>query len=152
MIDRQQQYDKLVNENCKHKQRMMSAIEGLRQVLPLDGERYQHLTEDEIALIDQYLFRFAKLQDATGQRLFREAMMVLDEDTEKMAFVDILNRLEKLGRLESADTWRRLRKIRDHVSHECGDNPEYIAAALNAVFDARKPLFELLQNVADSNG
>ena len=61
MIDRQQQYDKLVNECYKHKQRMLSAIEGLRQVLPLDGERYQHLTEDEIALIDQYLFRFAKL-------------------------------------------------------------------------------------------
>jgi uncharacterized protein with HEPN domain len=67
-----------------------------------------------------------------------------------MAFVDILNRLEKLGRLESADTWRQLRKIRNQVSHEYDDNPEYMATALNAVFDARTPLFGVLQKITES--
>jgi hypothetical protein len=152
MIDRQQQYDKLVNECYKHKQRMMSAIENLQQILPLNGERYQRLTEDEVTHIDQYLFRFAKLQDTMGQRLFRLIMSMLGEDVESMPFIDVLNRLEKMGRIPSVEEWRRLGEIRNQVSHEYDDRPEYMAAALNSVFDARESLFDVLRAVTEANG
>ncbi len=151
-MDARERFQRTLRECLKHKDRMLSAWAKIKHALPLDGVKYEGLAEDEIEHIDQYLFRFAKLQDAMGQRLFREVLMVLDEDTERMAFVDILNRLEKLGRLESADTWRQLRKIRNQVSHEYDDNPEYMATALNAVFDARTPLFGVLQKITESNG
>ena len=144
-------YEKTLKECIKHKDRMLSAFNKIERALPLDAGKYSGLTEDEIEHIDQYLFRFAKLQDAIGQRLFREILVMLDENTESMAFVDILNRLEKLGRIESAETWRRLRKIRNQVAHEYDDDPEYMAVALNSAFEARRILVEMLQSVSKAN-
>jgi hypothetical protein len=152
IMDVRDRFEKTLRECFKHKDRMQSAWAKIRHAFPLDGGKYNGLTEDEIGYVDQYLFRFAKLQDAMGQRLFRELLIVLEEDTESMAFVDMLNRLEKLGRLESADVWRQLRKIGNQVSHEYDDDPEYMATALNAVFEARTSLFEVLQKISESNG
>ncbi len=63
--------------------------------MPLDRQKYEQLTEDEIEHIDQFLFRFAKLQDAMGQKLFKNIMLFLDEEIENKPFIDILNRMEK---------------------------------------------------------
>ena len=87
-----------------------------------------------------------------GQRLFRLIMNMMGEDAESMPFIDVLNRLEKMGRIPSVEEWRRLREIRNQVSHEYDDDPEYMATALNAVFDARTPLFDVLQRITESNG
>ena len=69
-----------------------------------------------------------------------------------MAFIDVLNRLEKMGRISFAKEWLRLREIRNQVSHEYDDNPEYMEAALNAVFDARTPLVGVLQMITETDG
>ena len=87
-----------------------------------------------------------------GQRLFRLIMNMMGEDAESMPFIDMLNRLEKMGRIPSVEEWRRLREIRNQVSHEYDDRPDYMAAALNAVFDARASLFDVLRTVTEANG
>jgi hypothetical protein len=45
-------------------------------------------------------------------------MEVLAEPTNDKAFIDILNRLEKLGIIDSAFSWIQIRKIRDDIAHE----------------------------------
>jgi hypothetical protein len=61
--------------------------------MPLDAKRYQQLTDDEIEHIDQFLFRFAKLQDAMGEKLFLLILEFLkEENTRNKPFIDILNR------------------------------------------------------------
>ena len=49
--------------------------------MPLSVDKYINLTEDEIEHIDQYLYRFAKLQDAIGHRLLKIVLFVLGEET-----------------------------------------------------------------------
>ena len=47
--------------------------------MPLSADSFLQLNDDEIEHIDQYLFRFAKLQDAIGQRLFKSMLEYLGE-------------------------------------------------------------------------
>ena len=90
----------------------------MQSFIPLDTEKYQNLSENEITYIDQYLFRFSKLQDAIGNRLFKAVLNYLGEQTEGVAIIDLFNKLEKLGVVENYDNWMKLREVRNVVAHE----------------------------------
>ncbi len=109
--------------------------------MPLDAKRYQQLTDDEIEHIDQFLFRFAKLQDAMGEKLFMLLLEFLKEEhTRARPFIDILNRLEQLGLLEDKNVWLELRKVRNHIAHQYEDEPQQAAEALNAIYASKSIL------------
>ena len=71
MNSNQLKLQKIINECDKHILRMNSAYKKIVASLPLDAESYTKLNEDEVEHIDQYLFRFAQLQDAIGKRFFK---------------------------------------------------------------------------------
>lgn len=76
------------------------------------------LTDDEIEHIDQFLFRFAKLQDAMGEKLFMLILEFLKEEhTRAKPFIDILNRLEQLGLLDDKNVWLELRAC-EKIGHQ----------------------------------
>ncbi|WP_417529273.1 hypothetical protein [Marinomonas shanghaiensis] len=129
--------ERLFSECDKHVLRMNSAKAKLAAVLPLTSIGYSALTEDEIEHIDQFLFRFAKLQDAIGQRLFKSILLFLQEDVEGVPFVDILSKLEKLHLIESSTQWQMLREVRNEIAHQYDDAPELAAQALNTIFDSK---------------
>ena len=54
------------------------------------------LTESEVEHIDQFIFRFTKLQDAMRKRLIPITYQILEPEKEEASFIDILNKLEKL--------------------------------------------------------
>ncbi len=60
-----------------------------------------------------------------------------------MPFIDILHRLEKLGLIESADSWIEVREIRNEIAHQYDDVPDLAVASLNRIFEARLVLFEV---------
>ncbi len=135
--------DKLKNilDECdKHLLRMNGAHSRISAFLPLNTERYERLSDNEVTHIDQYLFRFSKLQDAMGEKLFKTLLIFLDEEVEGKAFMDLLNRLEKLSLLESAERWRELRNIRNSLSHQYDNDPAYMCIALNSVFEAKESI------------
>ena len=61
--------------------------------MPLDTTKYDDLTEEQVENIDQFIFRFSKLQDAMGERLFRGVLICLGEKVKNKQFLDLLNRL-----------------------------------------------------------
>ena len=134
---------RLIAECDKHQQRMNSAFHKIENKLPLTEQSYLLLDEEDISHIDQFLFRFAKLQDAIGQRFFKAILELLEEDVEGLPFIDLLNKLEKLNLIHSTAQWQSLREIRNAVSHEYDDSPELMAQVLNAVFMARIELFQI---------
>jgi hypothetical protein len=101
-----------------HHQRMMFALENVEKYFPLENHVLSQLNPFEMALFDQLIYRFSKLQDSMGNRLFRQILEILEEDITALSFIDILNRLEKIHLLESAKDWIRLRQMRNTVSHE----------------------------------
>lgn len=122
-------------EECGlHEHRLRRAIEKARHAFPLTPEAYKNLDEDFVQLIDHLLFRFLKLQDAAGDRVFRALLECLGEDTRAMAMTDRLNRLEQLGAIESADGWLYLRTLRNKATHEYVDDPVENTANLNEFY------------------
>ncbi len=144
---------KVINECDKHILRMNSAYKKSSAVLPLNANKYVALSEDEIAHIDQYLFRFAKLQDTIGKRLFQAIFLSLEEDVADVPFIDLLNRLEKLKVLDSKEQWLELRQIRNTLSHTYEDEPEEMSIAINAVFNKKQSIERIYKHlIAYSKG
>lgn len=131
---------KIFNECDKHLLRLNSAYSKIVVMLPFDANTYSNLNENEIEHIDQYLFRFAKLQDAMGEKLFRAILLFLDEEIEGKPFVDVLNTMEKLSILASAEAWRKLRDIRNELSHQYDDEPEEMSIVLNKILSEKNQI------------
>jgi hypothetical protein len=61
---------KYLNESEKHLKRLNRAHSKMKPFMPLNANNIQKLTEDEIEHIDQYLYRFAKLQGCNWRKAF----------------------------------------------------------------------------------
>ncbi|MBM2837827.1 MAG: hypothetical protein HW415_452 [Deltaproteobacteria bacterium] len=127
-------------ECARHSRRMLSAYNKVLVIFPMDVNKYRILTDDEIEHIDQMVYRFSKLQDSIGERLFKSVLIFLEEDIKNKPFLDVLNRLEQLAILPSKDEWLRLRKLRNELSHEYSNEDEENVAALNMLFDEIKTI------------
>ncbi|RZV40350.1 MAG: hypothetical protein EVJ48_00050 [Candidatus Acidulodesulfobacterium acidiphilum] len=77
-------------------------------------------------VIDSFIFRFIKIQDLMGEKLFKEVLASLGEYKRNMSFIDILDKMEKLEIIDSADKWNDYRELRNGLSHEYPLNEEEI--------------------------
>lgn len=106
-----------------HMSRLHYATSQVNRLFPLTSEIYDSFTEATIGNIDQLIFRFTKLQDELGNNTFRFLLEYLQEDIADKPFRDILNMLERLKIIESADIWLSLRELRNDLTQEY---PEWI--------------------------
>jgi hypothetical protein len=97
---------------------MSFAWEKLKMHFPLNMEKYNRLKPEELSFFDQLIFRFSKLQDSMGGRLFPAILENLGEEVKGQPFIDRLVKLEELKILPSADDWILLRETRNLVTHE----------------------------------
>ena len=139
---------KILNECDKHFLRLNSAYKKMSQFIPLDEKKYLNLSDDEIEHIDQYLFRFSKVQDTMGEKLFKVSLEALDENIENKPFIDILNRLEKLEILD-VEVWRRLRDIRNEISHNYDEDAEVMSIAINSIYNEKNNLENIYNQFCD---
>jgi len=143
--------DRIIYECDRHLLRIDEAIEDLVEFMPLDKRKYISLNRDEVQALDQFLIRFSKLQDAVGQKLFKQILILHEDDNllvENMPFLDILNRLEKVGVLE-VESWRRLRDSRNELAHNYDDEPNEMAEAINKVYREKDKLVEIYFRLKD---
>jgi len=138
-----QRLEKIFYECDKHIQRMNSASKKMAHIMPLDGQKYISLTEDEVEHIDQFLFRFAKLQDSMGQKLFKTMLIFLGEEIDGKPFIDILHQMEKIHLIECANDWKQLREDRNELSHNYENEPEQMSIVLNKLYEKKV----LLENI-----
>lgn len=115
----------------KHILRINEALEGLKVDFPISVEVYQNFDSEQIRCIDQYIFRFSKLQDAMGAKIFRCALELMDEDISSLPMRDILNRLERFNLIPSADEWIYIRELRNEIAHDYPLYENDVVAILN---------------------
>lgn len=126
-----------------HQKRMKFAIEQLRDIFPLDEKSYNELTEHDISIIDQMIYRFSKLQDTMGSRLFIQTLGILEEDYSDKPFIDILIRLEKLGLIQDYQEWIKMREIRNQLAHEYPSEVKEIIDSLNLLFSSTEKISKI---------
>ena len=55
-------------------------------LLPLTIDIYNNIQPENISYIDQYIFRFSKIQDLMAEKLFRLVLIAVEEDIESKSF------------------------------------------------------------------
>ena len=120
--------------------RLDYAFSRIEAILPLSTAEIQKLRDEQISFIDQFIFRFSKIQDIMGDKLFRMVLQAVEESTESLAFIDILNKLEQLEVIPDKTDWLYLRKLRNEVSHDYPLLDEEAIVALNSLFGSKEKL------------
>jgi len=128
---------KYFNECDKHLQRIEEAYADIENSIPLTVQKYKTLSKDEVQDIDQYLYRFSKLQDTLGDKIFRLVLNIYEPNNESIPFLDLLNKLEKLNFLENTKEWINLRDKRNKIAHQYDDEPFEMTQAINDILNQK---------------
>jgi len=128
----------------RHVYHLFHALSSIRTFWPLTGETYANLSDEQVQDVDQFILRFTKLQDTIGGRLFPAILHYLTEPFEDRPMIDKLNRLEKLGFIDSVERWQMVRNIRNQFAHDYPDDPDKNAAQLNLAFESARDLYAML--------
>jgi predicted nucleotidyltransferase len=131
---------KYFTECDKHLQRIEEAYSDIENILPLTVQKYKNLSKEEVRDIDQYLYRFSKLQDTLGQKIFKLIIEIYLPSEEAIPFLDTLNKLEKLEFLHSTKEWINLRNKRNKIAHQYDDEPEEMTQAINDILNQKNIL------------
>ncbi len=131
---------KIIFECNKHIEKLNTAHNKLHTSFPLTEMVYNAFDESQTSYLDQYLYRFSKLQDSIGQKLFKAVLDYKKEETSAKSFIDILNRLEQLQYLQDIDGWFELRTIRNQLAHDYEDDSEELVEILNKIFAKKTKL------------
>ncbi len=142
MKDMKQTFVEKLHECNQHKKRLLSAKRNLQSLIPLSVDSYNNLSEENISFIDQMLFRFSKLQDTMGEKVFPTILDLNAENVKKMTFIDRLNRLEELELLDKNE-WMQLRKERNEIAHEYSFNQEEVVGSINIIFSRIDNLIQI---------
>lgn len=133
----------------RHVHHLRYALESLKGKLPLTGQQLASLDDETVQDLDQLVLRFGKLQDAIGSRLLPAVLAALQEPFEDRPMIDKLNRLEKLGVLESSEKWQQLRAVRNRFSHDYPDDPDKNAALLNLAIHSVDDIMVFLRRIEE---
>ena len=132
----------LIHEKC-----LKEAREKLAPFFPLTPEIMDKFTLESIAYCDLYTTRFTKLHDILGAKIFRLIVGETGTPTEEMFLIDILNRMEKMNIISSAENWEDLREIRMKFALEYLHSDESQSENLNKLHEMAPELFQTLEKI-----
>ena len=130
----------------KHIEKILSAKKNINSLMPLTESYYIQLSEIETSFIDQLIFRFSKLQDTIGEKIFPSILKLSKEDIKRKTFIDILNRLEELE-IVNKNRWLKLREIRNEIAHEYSFNTNEIIDSINDIYIVSDELIQMYKNL-----
>lgn len=131
----------------RHILRIKEALQGLSAKQPLSLDAYSALTPEQVRCIDQFIFRFSKLQDAMGAKIFRNLLAYWDEDITNLPMRDVLDRLERYRIIPSANDWVYIRELRNELSHDYPLLEADVVTVLNELFQKVDVLLDIYDKI-----
>jgi len=141
--------DSSIKECNSHIEKLTRSKKLLSEFFPLDQNKFKSLNEEQIEHIDQFIYRFTRLQDSMGKRLLPSLISYIDNDFSPKAFLDILSRLEQLGIIENDIDWQFFRNLRNNLAHDYPDNIKIMIETLNLLFEELPRLEKMYSSVKD---
>ena len=136
-----------LEESYKHLQRLDEAFKQLSKKynFPISKKDYKTILNNanDVAFSDQIIYRFSKLQDCMGAKLFKSILLYQGENVYK-PFLDILNQLEKMG-IVAVDEWFELRDLRNEISYDYAENEQNGLNMLNTIYSLKPQLENIFQ-------
>ena len=132
-----------VNINIK---RARADFEEIRSWGNLTPEIFEN--NEKRRAVDSFIFRFTKIQDLIGEKLFKEILDKVGEFRRNMSFTDILDKAEKLEIIDSADKWSNFRELRNSLSHEYPSNEAEIIKDIKLSLDYFMDISRTYENIS----
>lgn len=127
-----------------HFNRANQAVQEIRQ-FRLDENIFNNF--ETIKTIDTFIYRFSKIQDYMGEKLFPSVLILLGEYKSFMAFRDTLNKLERLEIIPSVAKWMEFRESRNTLTHEYPDNEDEITEGIKLALIAYNEIKYIYDNI-----
>jgi uncharacterized protein with HEPN domain len=139
----------IIKENIQiaklHLNRLKKASQEIKEKKLL--ENFDMDDFETVKVIDTFIFRFIKLQDYLGQKLFRRFLEEIGELYENMSFIDILDKLERLEIISLSEEWIEIRKLRNKLTHEYPDEIEEMKKEIEIAINKIPVLEEAIENL-----
>jgi hypothetical protein len=148
MKDIKNTFTEKLHECNQHKTRLLRAKKYLEKYMPISKNAYVDFNDTDMGFIDQMIFRFSKLQDTMGEKLFPSLLELMGEEVKSKPFIDRLNRIEELGILYKND-WMDLRKDRNEIAHEYSFNQDEVIDGINVIYNSAGKLIDIYDTFYD---
>lgn len=119
------------------------------QLKQLNIDKNLFNNQEQIKTIDAFIFRFIKIQDFMGEKLFKSFLDSIGEYNDSMSLLDVLDRMEKLRIIHNADDWMNYRKIRNKLTHEYPHNQDEIIEGIKialSIFNKIEEIVNIIEN------
>ena len=140
-----------LKESYKHLLRLNNAFEELQKSykFSIDKKDFANIldTVQDLAYSDQIIYRFSKLQDCIGAKLFKSVLLYQGENINK-PFLDILNQLEKID-IVNVDEWFEIRDLRNEIAHDYQDSDKVAINILNMIYRLKDELESILDSISN---
>ena len=132
-----------LKEAFLHIQRLDGLLHCLKKYYPIN---YDNIEEIDLDKLDSFAFRFAKLQDLLGTKIFRSYLEAINFPVQDKSFLEILKELDKEGIL-NLDKWAKFRGVRNSISHDYPYEIEEKIEAINYLIKNIDYLFEITKKI-----
>lgn len=137
-----------IEEAVLHLERIEFATSNIISILPLTLNSYKALDFNTITYLDQILFRYIKLQDLMGKKMFPSVLEALDEDIIDFVMKDILNKLESIGILNALE-WLTARGYRNGIAHEYPGEEQVVVDSINDIINSIPMFLTIITNIME---
>lgn len=128
-----------------HFKRIDALIPQINEYLPLNEEDFENT--EIVKTLDSFIYRFIKVQDRMGDKLFPEYLRIMQEYKPNMPLIDMLNTLERIEVINSTEDWIDYRKLRNNLTHEYPGNEKEIIDSLNSALEAYGNIKNIYTNI-----
>lgn len=135
-----------LEESLVHINRLRDVLVSLKQLYPLTQKKLSILSSSDKDKLDVLAFRFAKLQDLLGTKIFREYLTVLQYPVEDKNFLEILKELDK-EKILDIDLWSEFRGVRNAISHDYPSQEDEKVEAINYLIVNIEALIQITQKI-----
>ena len=130
-----------------HSKRLRWSMKKIHPLIPIDATTFSHLSEEEVAVFDQFAARFSKLQNYMATKLFPLVLEITEEPMDSSAFIDKLNKLEKLEVIPSTEQWLEFRNTRNRFTHDYPEDSEKNSDVFNKAFSEASELLKIYDDI-----
>lgn len=138
-----------LEEATIHIDRLSDILPVLEDMYPLDKKTINILSSEDKDKLDVLAFRFAKLQDLIGVKIFREYLSALHYPVEDKNFLELLKELDKEN-IVDIDIWSELRGVRNSISHDYPFEEDERLEAINYLIKNVSYLIDITKNIKDN--
>ena len=130
-----------------HNSRLKLAYKEIVDFEVLDVEIFDDF--EKLKTIDTFIYRFIKLQDLVGNKLFKLFLDEIGEYQDNMSLLDVLDKLERFKIISDSKKWMYYRKLRNQLTHEYPNNEDDIIDGIKLSLIAYKEIVDIVGNIKD---